>query len=91
MVTDKQIWWDKESLAQHIVTQHFPFQIFIQLTYHVVVIPNWLCHVVLLYVVLSSYCPTIFAYVSPSILPLCLVITMTSSGSIVMVTSNIIQ
>ena len=39
MVTHKQIRWDKESLAQHIVTQHLPFQIFIQLTYHVVVIP----------------------------------------------------
>ena len=35
MVTHKQIWWDKESLTQHIITQHLPFQIFIQLTYHV--------------------------------------------------------
>ena len=32
----------------------------------------------LLYAVLSSLCPTIFVYLSPSILPLGLVITMTS-------------
>ena len=51
---------------------------------------SWaLCYYI--YVVLSSLCPTIFVYVSPSILPLCLVITSASSGSIVMVTYNIIQ
>ena len=48
-----------------------------------------LCYYI--YVVLSSLCPTIFVYVSPSILPLCIVITLASSSSIVMVTYNIIQ
>ena len=32
MATHKKIWWDNESLTQHIITQHLPFQIFIQLT-----------------------------------------------------------